>query len=136
MELKVRALQESDWDTLVSWWLSWEEWQLHPAKEMLPMNGVGGLIVESENKPIVAGFLYLTNSKIAWMEWIISDKNYKENNKKEAIELLINSLEEVAKSTGAEMIFSVSKNKGLLNIHKNLGYTVDENPSHEISKKI
>jgi len=136
MELKVRQIETSDWDMLVEWWNSWEEWKTHPAKEMLPMNGTGGLIVESEEVPIVAGFLYLTNSKIAWMEWIISDKNYKKRNKKKAIELLINSLEVIAKNTGAEMIFSVSKNKGLLNIHKNLGYTVDENPSCEISKKI
>ncbi len=136
MELKVRELKESDWDTLVSWWLSWEEWQIHPAKEMLPMNGIGGLIVECENIPITAGFLYLTNSKIAWMEWIISDKNYREKNKKEAIELLINSLEKVAKNTGAEMIFSVTQNKSLLKMHENLGYTIDKNPSHEISKKI
>ena len=136
MELKVRELKESDWETLVNWWSSWEEWQTHPAKDILPMNGIGGLIVEHDETPIVAGFLYLTNSKIAWMEWIISDKNYKKRNKIEAIKLLINSLEDVAKSTGAEMIFSVSKNKGLLNIHKNLGYTVDENPSCEISKRI
>lgn len=136
MELKVRSLQESDWDTLVSWWMSREEWQIHPAKEMLPMNGIGGLMVECENQPVVAGFLYLTNSKIAWMEWIISDKNYKKRNKKEAIELLINSLEQVAKSTGAEMIFSVSQNNSLLKTHENLGYTIDKTPSHEISKKI
>ena len=116
--------------------MSREEWQIHPAKEMLPMNGIGGLMVECENQPVVAGFLYLTNSKIAWMEWIISDKNYKKRNKKEAIELLINSLEQIAKSTGAEMIFSVSQNKRLLKTHENLGYTIDKTPSHEISKKI
>lgn len=136
MELKVRALQESDWQTLVNWWSSWEDWKIHPTKESLPMNGIGGLIVEDEESPIVAGFLYLTNSNIAWMEWIISDKNYKKENKREAIELLINSLEQVAKSTGKDIIFSVSKNKGLLNIHKKLGYTIDENPSCEILKKI
>lgn len=136
MELKVRELRESDWDTLVNWWLSWEDWKIYPPKEMLPMNGTGGLIIESDGHPIIAGFLYLTNSKIAWLEWIISDKNYKNKNKKEALELLINSLESIAKSTGAEMIFSVGKNKSVLNTHKKLGYTIDEDPSYEISKKI
>jgi len=136
MELKVRELKESDWDTLVNWWLSWEEWKIHPTKEMLPMNGIGGLIVECDNAPIVAGFLYLTNSKVAWMEWIISDKNYREKNKKEAVALLISSLEQVAKNTGAGVILSVTQNKSLLNIHEELGFTVDKNPSHEISKKI
>jgi len=136
MELKVRELRESDWETLVSWWSSWEEWKTHPPKEILPLNGMGGLIIESDGQPIIAGFLYLTNSSIAWLEWIISDKNYRNKNKKEALELLINSLESIAKSTGAEMIFSVGKNKSVLNAHKRLGYTIDEDPSYEISKKI
>jgi len=136
MELKARELRESDWETLVGWWSSWEEWKTYPPKEMLPMNGIGGLIVESEEQPIIAGFLYLTNSKIAWLEWIISDKNYRNENKKEALELLISSLESIAKNTGAEMIFSVGKNKSVLNAHKRLGYTIDDDPSYEISKKI
>ena len=136
MELKTRALQESDWETLVNWWNSWEEWGVYPSQEMLPLNGTGGLIVEDNGVPIVAGFLYLTNSKIAWLEWIISDKNYTGLKKKEAIELLIKSLEDVAKSTGAGMIFSVAKNKSLLKIHGSMGYAIDEAPSYEISKKI
>jgi hypothetical protein len=35
MELKVRALQESDWETLVKWWLAWEDWGVNPSKDML-----------------------------------------------------------------------------------------------------
>ena len=35
-----------------------------------------------------------------------------------------------------KIILSIGRNKGLLNIHKELGYTVDEKPSYEISKKI
>jgi hypothetical protein len=136
MELQARALQESDWETLVNWWNSWEEWGVYPSQEMLPLNGTGGLMIEDNGIPIVAGFLYLTNSKIAWLEWIISDKKYTKPNKKEAIELLIKSLEDVAKSTGAGMIFSVAKNKSLLKIHGGLGYAIDETPSYEISKKI
>ena len=86
--------------------------------------------------PVVAGFLYLTNSNIAWMEWIISNKDYKDNNRKEALKTLILGLENIALSVGKDMIFNVSKSKSLINIHKELGYTVDESPSYEISKKL
>jgi hypothetical protein len=134
MELTVRALQESDWDTLQSWWTKWN-WPT-VIKEMLPLNGCGGLIVYKGNIPIVAGFLYLTNSNIAWMEWIISNKDYKENDRKEALETLILELENIALSVGKDIIFSVSKSKSLINIHKELGYTIDESPSYEISKKL
>jgi hypothetical protein len=134
MELKSRSLLESDWETLQEWWAKWN-W---PAvtKEMLPLNGLGGLMIYKEDTPIVAGFLYLTNSSIAWMEWIVSNKDYKEDDRKEALELLILELEKVALSVGKNIIFSVGKNKSLINIHKDLGYTVDENASYEISKKL
>ena len=134
--MEVRALQESDWETLVEWWKNWADWGHNPSKEMLPLNGTGGLMVEVEGKPVIAGFLYLTNSKVAWMEWIISDPEYKDKNRSEALELLINSLEDVARSTGAEVILSIGRNDSLLNMHKKLGYQVDDKPSHEISKII
>jgi len=134
MKLTVRALQESDWGTLQEWWVKWN-WPT-VTKEMLPLNGCGGLIVYKGDIPIVAGFLYLTNSNIAWMEWIISNKDYKEKDRKEALKTLILGLEDIALSVSKDIIFSVSKSKSLINIHKELGYTIDENPSYEISKKL
>ncbi|MHA2351458.1 MAG: hypothetical protein ACXADL_17720 [Candidatus Thorarchaeota archaeon] len=56
MELKARRLTSKDYDTIVEWWKSWPEWQPLP-KEMLPENGTGGIIIEKENEPIVAGVL-------------------------------------------------------------------------------
>jgi hypothetical protein len=134
MELTVRALQESDWDTLQSWWAQWNWPQMN--KDLLPLNGTGGLIVCKEDTPIVAGFLYLTNSKVAWMEWIVSNKEYREDNRKDALELLILGLEEVALSVDKNIILSIGRNTGLIDMHKKLGYTVDDSPSYEISKKI
>jgi len=134
MELTVRALQESDWDTLQEWWSKWN-WPTM-SKDLLPLNGTGGLMVYKGNQLIAAGFLYLSNSKVAWLDWIISNPEYKEDNRKTALMLLIDSLEEVAKQQDYSIIISIARNKSLINIHKNLGYTVDENPSYEISKKI
>ena len=92
------------------------------------------LVVERDGVPIVAGFLYSTNSKIAWMEWIIS--NPKEKNKSEAIVLLISSLEKWAKDGNFEVILSIGRSKSLIEKHKKLGYTVDKDPSYEITKNI
>ena len=76
MKLTARRLTEKDYSTIVEWWKSWPEWE-PLAQEMLPENGTGGIIIEKEGEPIVAGFLYGTNSKIAWMEWIISNPKYR-----------------------------------------------------------
>jgi len=134
MELKVRALQESDWDTLQSWW-KWWRWP-EVSKEVLPMNGIGGLMVYKEDIPIATGFLYLSNSKVAWLDWVISNPKYKEKDRKESIELLISSLEDVARQQDYSVIISITRSKPLIDTHKKLGYTIDSKPSYEISKKI
>ena len=133
MELSKRRLQHDDYDTIVKWWESWPDWE-PLARNLLPENGTGGIMIERDGAPIVAGFLYGTNSKISWMEWIVG--NPEERNKSEAIELLISSLEEWAVEGGFEVILSIGRSKSLIDKHKKLGYTVDDNPSHEIIKKI
>jgi len=137
MELNIRKLKQEDWDTLTKLWNMWPEWKnKFPTKELLPENGTGGYIVEKNNIPIVAGFLYTTNSKVAWIEWIVSNKDYREDDRKQALELLISGIEHVAISSGFNIILSVARNKGLINTFKDLKYTVDDNPSFEVSKKI
>lgn len=134
MELQVRALQETDWENLQSWW-KWWRWP-EVSKETLPLNGLGGLMVYKGETPVVTGFLYLSNSRVAWIDWIVSNPKYKEKDRKQSIELLINSLEEVAKQQDYSIIISITRSKHLIETHKKLGYTVDDTPSYEISKKI
>jgi len=135
MELNIRMLKDSDWNTLVEWWDAWPDW-VAPAKDFLPDNGKGGFMVEKQGQPIVAGFLYTTNSKAALLEWIVSNPDYKENDKHDAIELLISGAENVCKKQGINYVFTIGRNKNLINIHKKLGYTIDKSPSYEIIKKI
>ena len=75
MNLKVRTLKDSDYDNiLVKWWKDWR-WT-PPSKEFLPENGKGGYIVYDNDIPVCAGFMYLTNSKAVWCDWIISNFKY------------------------------------------------------------
>jgi hypothetical protein len=134
MELKARELRETDWNELPSWW-KWWRWP-EVSRDTLPLNGLGGIMVYKDGINIAAGFLYLSNSKVAWLDWIVSNPEYKDKDRKEALELLINTLEEVAKQQGYSVIITITKSKHLIDTHKKLGYTVDTNPSYEISKKI
>ena len=133
MKLNIRRLTENDWDTLTHWWDAWPEWTA-PPKDFLPENGKGGLMVEKNNNSVMAGFLYLTNSKTALLEWIISDPNYRDNDRKQALELLITASEEVCKELGYKYVFSICRNKNLINTHRKLGWNVDDTPSHEVIK--
>jgi len=135
MELNIRRLEDSDWDTLVSWWDAWPDWVALP-RDFLPDNGKGGFMVEKNNTPIIAGFLYTTNSKVVLLEWIISNPDYKEIDRQDAIELLINGAENVSKESGYKYMFSIVRNKHLIETHKKLNWKVDSKSSHELVKII
>ena len=135
MKFNIRKLEASDWGTLVKWWDSWPEW-VAPPKTFLPDNGTGGLIVEKGEQPIVAGFLYFTNSQAVLLEWIVSNPEYRDTDRQEAIELLINMAEEICKKQNQVHMFSIGRNKHLIETHKKLGWTIDKKPSYEIVKNI
>jgi hypothetical protein len=134
-KLTTRVLNENDWDTLCKWWEAWPKW-VNPPKSFLPDNGTGGLIVEKNNKPIVAGFLYFTNSDAVLLEWIVSDPEYREKDRKQALELLITAAEGVCKNLNKKHMFTIGRNKHLIETHKKLGWIVDKDPSHELIKNI
>ena len=131
--MNIRRLTDKDWDTLSSWWNSWPEWE-SPVKDFLPENGKGGLIVEINDIPVVAGFIYLTNSKTALLEWIVSNPEYRESDRDEAIELLISEAEAVIKSLGYKYTFAVMQHKKLIQTHEKLGWKKDNKPSYELTK--
>lgn len=131
--MNIRRLTEKDWPTLQEWWSAWPKWQA-PVKDFLPDDGKGGVIVEKDNKPIVAGFIYLTNSKTALLEWIVSDPKYREDDRELAIELLITGAENMVKASGFKYLFAVMQHQKLINTHEKLGWKKDNRPSYELTK--
>ena len=132
MELNIRRLKESDYKTLVKWWDWWPGWQA-PPKSFLPDTG---LIVEKNGTGIVAGYIYMTNSKAALFDWVISNPEYRESDRKDAIELLIQAVERVLQDQGIKYVFSIGRTRSLIETHKKLGWNVDEKPSHELIKNL
>ena len=131
MKLNIRRLNESDYETLVEWWKGWK-WPALP-KTFLPDTG---FIVEKNKIGIVACYVYMTNSKAALLEWVISNPEYRESDRKDAITLLIQATEHVLAQQGIKHIFTIGRNKHLINVHKKLGWDVDKKPSYEIIKNL
>jgi len=121
MEFNVRYLNENDYDLLCQWWKAWR-WTA-PPRDFLPENGMGGLMVEKKGIPVVAGFVYFTNSAIAWSEFIVSNFEYKDKDRKEAIKILIFELSELAKRKGSKYIYTVVKNQNLKKTYEEMGYS-------------
>ena len=132
--MNTRTLTESDYEILSDWWKAWG-WPVM-AKDMLPDNGTGGIMVENKSENIVAGFLYWSNSKLVWLDWIISNPKTNRDIRQEAIKKLILTAESMTKEAGSKFMMSISRSNSLLKIHKELGWTIDKTPSHEMVKII
>lgn len=71
--MEFRYIEQSDYEMLVDWWKFWKF--PAPPIEMLPDSGV---IVNKNGVDICAGFIYFTNSKTCWIEFIVSNPNVRQ----------------------------------------------------------
>jgi hypothetical protein len=122
MALIIRPLNENDYDTtLIEWWRNWG-WE-PVEKEFLPDNGKGGLMVLDDEEPVCAGFVYTTNSKVAWVDWIVSSDTYrKKPERSEAIKLLVETLTNICRNTDHKYVYALIKNNSLVETYEDLGY--------------
>jgi hypothetical protein len=134
MDLIIKELSETDYDDiLVGWWKQWG-WE-PPKRDFLPNDGKGGIIVYDGDTPICAGFMYLTNSKVAWVDWIISNKEYTNKlQRKDAIKLLVSALTEICKKSGSKYSYALIKNESLIGMYEELGYIKGDSYTNEMIK--
>ena len=134
MDLIIRELSETDYDDiLVGWWKQWE-WEA-PKRDFLPNDGKGGIIVYDGDIPICSGFMYLTNSKVAWVDWIISNKEYTNKlQRRDAIKLLVSALTEICKKSGSKYSYALIKNESLIGMYEELGYIKGDSYTNEMIK--
>lgn len=132
--LNVRKLNSKDYDDiLVGWWKDWG-WEA-PVRDFLPEDGKGGIIVFDDEEPVCAGFMYITNSKAAWVDWIISSKTYNiKPNRQEAIRLLVSSLTKYCKATGSKYIYALIKSQPLIKVYEEFGYVKGDSYTSEMIK--
>lgn len=134
MGILVRALNASDYDEiLVGWWKDWG-WAV-PARDFLPDDATGGLIVFDGDEPVCAGFMYTTNSKVAWVDWIISSKTYRTKpTRKECLDLLIYALTHICKSKEHKYVYALIKDRNLIATYESLGYVKGDSYTGEMIK--
>lgn len=130
-----RTTTEEDYPELCEWWAA--NRFPAPPQDMLPENGKCGIIVEHEGKNICAGFLYFTNSKIMWFEYLVASFEIKNKElRKESIQFLLNSVAFVAKSKGFKVIFTSVKHPSLINHYKEAGWVIGSEGTKEMIIKL
>ena len=136
MGLTIRPLIDGDYETILKqWWIDWG-WE-PPQKDFLPQEGTGGLMIMDGDTPVCAGFIYTSNSSVAWVDWIVSNKNYrKKPERANSIKWLISSLESLAKRTGHKYVYALIKHKALIGVYESLGFTKGDAYTTELIKTI
>ena len=121
--ITIRTINETDYEQYVV--PMWESWNSPaPPKDFLPEEGIGGYIVFDGEIPVSCGFTYVTNSLCAWAEWLCTNKNYtNRNNRKIALNLLLDTMTNVCIKLGYKYIFAVVKSEPLIKIYEESGFT-------------
>lgn len=96
-------------ENLKKWWTDWGF--PIPPYEYLPTNLV--VAYHDGNEPCAAGFIYQTDSKIAWLEWIVADRQITKGRRAEALDAMIEGSKAVSVILGATALFTSSKSKSL-----------------------
>jgi len=119
-KFQTRWLELEDYPELCSWWKAFRF--PAPKQAMLPDNGKCGVMVSKDGVNVCAGFLYFTNSSFALCEYVVSNFEYKNKDRKEALKMLYEEIEQIAKEEGFSLLFSTVKNQHLINKMNDFGW--------------
>ena len=134
MELKCRRIIEKDLDVISKWMEDYGGEM--PSLDFLPNNGTGGFVVANDTGIIAAMWLWFTNSKTAIPAMVMADKKYRDKDRHDALELLMDFTTQFAKDAGCEFAFAWAKPGVLLEFYEQLGYKKDSKESFELIKKL
>ena len=127
-KLTTRSIVSEDWKIFEKWFLGHGEGL--PQRNLLPDNGLGGVMVEKDGRPIAATFIYQTNSDIAFLDIGISDPYYKGKDRFEIGNILIKECLRRVEASGYEALSLTTNNKGLLKRFKTMNWQINENMSY------
>jgi len=110
-------IPEKHYESLRSYWSQYD-W-VAPELSVLPNTGY---VVEVDSKVVCACFVYETNSKMAFMDWVIADKDANKDIRKQALGLCLDSSIKTTLSNGYTYIYTVTANNPLVETYKSIGF--------------
>lgn len=108
---------ETDYVTCTSWWRK-HSWPAVPL-DLLPKTG---LMVEDNGVKLAAGWLYLTDSRFAVLEWVVGNPEASKYDRSTALDLLLISLKDAAKEAKVTTIFTSTEHQGLIDRYRGHGF--------------
>lgn len=126
--MNYRCVTSEDHFLLGIWWEA-NGWPKLPAHLMSDF----GLMIEEDGVPLAAGWLYLTTSKWAWLEFIVANPTAPLKDRAKAVDYLVERLVEESKGFGATAIFSSVARRSLVKLYEKHGFRVgDQNMTNMV----
>ena len=131
-----RPIKVEDHTILMEWWNSYDGIEI-PDSSILPDNGLGGFVMEKEGKMVAAAYVYLTNSDVGYIDFLISNPNYKGRDRYDIIAKLILVCSESAVAKGCKLVWAMTTYDGVVRRCRDLGGEILEDKytviyTHEI----
>ena len=130
MKIEFRYFEEKDYQQMVEWWKFWR----FPAPSLANLSDIG-IICSIDGTDACCGWLYITNSNMCLIEFIISNPNIRDNDKRSvAITGVIDELSESAKDLGYQFAYTTLTNKNLQKKYMDCGFIEGSINSNEYIK--
>jgi hypothetical protein len=126
-----RKITTEDYNMLCSWWKDWG-WTSPPTMDMLPQ----GYMITKDGIGIYAGFLYYTGTTIAWLEFVVCNKDASIEQRKGCLEKLINVVSTIAKDKGIVSIFTSTNNKAYCNSLIKNNFIIGDSNTFQLIKNL
>lgn len=112
---------EKHYEILKDWWLG-HKWSVVPMRSL----SKNGLMCYWNDIPVCSGFIYGSDSNIAWQEWLLCDPKADRQYRSECIDNLLDELDKQAKDMGYTVIFTSVRNASLMTRLENKGFQVSD----------
>tara|TARA_R110001592_G_scaffold361088_1_gene670904 strand:- start:653 stop:1114 length:462 start_codon:yes stop_codon:yes gene_type:complete len=130
--ITVRAIKESDYEFINDWWKKATN-KTPPKRELLAGGGLHGLMACKDEKPVMCVYLYTTNSKMGYCDYMIGDPSYREKDRQDILlKLMVGSIKK-ASQLGYEDFWFLTKERGLLSKCEKLGVEISKEKYHVVT---
>lgn len=120
IESVTKPFAKSEHQEILERWV--KDWDLDP--EVLNFNPPTGRIMYVNDKPICAGFLSKTDTGVAMISGLLSDKNSEKHIRSMCLDALINKLEILAQIMGFKMMCVSTVHPDVVTRFEKFGYNI------------
>lgn len=125
--MKVRFIDlDNDYSDICSWWEQYKYPNI--PKDMLSTTG---FIVESDNKKLLAGWVYHTNSNVGMLEFVVGNPEFKGEIRDKAFEVFFDVVFKYTELSSIKNIISTTSHNTMPNRFEKVGFIkVNDNVSN------